>query len=106
MHTVGDATSSVPAFLGKLWKLVEDPSTNHLISWNAVRASICNHSLPSDFVGYQDDMPFIHVINNFKFSKLKLIFLLIVVFGSLVEWCEFYHQGSGTICQRTASALL
>ncbi|XP_057379463.1 heat shock factor protein-like isoform X5 [Daphnia carinata] len=35
MHTVGDATSSVPAFLGKLWKLVEDPSTNHLISWNA-----------------------------------------------------------------------
>lgn len=37
MHTVGDATSSVPAFLGKLWKLVEDPSTNHLISWNSVR---------------------------------------------------------------------
>ncbi|KZS12810.1 heat shock factor protein isoform X3 [Daphnia magna] len=35
MHTVGDATSSVPAFLGKLWKLVEDPSTNHLISWNS-----------------------------------------------------------------------
>lgn len=37
MHTVGDATSSVPAFLGKLWKLVEDPSTNHLISWNSVK---------------------------------------------------------------------
>jgi len=36
MHTIGDAGSSVPAFLGKLWKLVEDPSTNHLISWNAV----------------------------------------------------------------------
>ncbi|XP_046444610.1 heat shock factor protein-like isoform X8 [Daphnia pulex] len=35
MHTVGDASSSVPAFLGKLWKLVEDPSTNHLISWNS-----------------------------------------------------------------------
>lgn len=46
MHTVGDATSSVPAFLGKLWKLVEDPSTNHLISWNAVRRPfVITHSL-------------------------------------------------------------
>ncbi|KAG8143907.1 hypothetical protein E2320_001050 [Naja naja] len=27
-------TSSVPAFLTKLWTLVEDPETNHLICWN------------------------------------------------------------------------
>ena len=26
--------SNVPAFLNKLWKMVDDPSTNHLISWN------------------------------------------------------------------------
>lgn len=29
-------TSNVPAFLTKLWTLVEDPETNHLICWSAV----------------------------------------------------------------------
>lgn len=30
--------SPVPAFLGKLWVLVGDPSTDHLIRWSPVRA--------------------------------------------------------------------
>lgn len=30
--------SPVPAFLGKLWALVGDPSTDHLIRWSPVRA--------------------------------------------------------------------
>lgn len=29
-------SSAVPAFLAKLWKLVEDPSSDHLISWSLV----------------------------------------------------------------------
>lgn len=29
-------SSNVPAFLTKLWTLVEDPETNHLICWSAV----------------------------------------------------------------------
>lgn len=29
-------SSNVPAFLTKLWTLVEDPDTNHLICWSAV----------------------------------------------------------------------
>ena len=29
-------SSGVPAFLAKLWKLVEDPSSDHLISWSPV----------------------------------------------------------------------
>lgn len=32
-------TSNVPAFLTKLWTLVEDPETNHLICWSAVSSS-------------------------------------------------------------------
>uniref|UniRef100_A0A3Q4HN58 Heat shock transcription factor 4 n=1 Tax=Neolamprologus brichardi TaxID=32507 RepID=A0A3Q4HN58_NEOBR len=32
----GSYTSNVPAFLTKLWTLVEDPDTNHLICWSAV----------------------------------------------------------------------
>lgn len=27
-------TSNVPAFLGKLWKMVDDPETDHLIAWS------------------------------------------------------------------------
>ncbi|XP_014219291.1 heat shock factor protein isoform X2 [Copidosoma floridanum] len=33
MHTVSEMGTSVPAFLGKLWRLVEDPETDELICW-------------------------------------------------------------------------
>lgn len=37
MHTFGENSGSgVPAFLAKLWRLVEDEDTNNLIYWNAV----------------------------------------------------------------------
>lgn len=29
--------STVPAFLSKLWTLVDDPMTNELIAWDPVR---------------------------------------------------------------------
>lgn len=38
MHPITDTGgASVPAFLAKLWRLVEDPETNHLICWSTVR---------------------------------------------------------------------
>lgn len=36
MHTFSETGAGVPAFLAKLWRLVEDPETNHLIYWNKV----------------------------------------------------------------------
>lgn len=36
MRSVLELGASVPAFLGKLWKLVNDLETNHLISWSPV----------------------------------------------------------------------
>lgn len=43
MHTLVEMTSGnggqgahVPAFLAKLWKLVDDPATNDLIYWSEV----------------------------------------------------------------------
>ncbi|KAK0087099.1 hypothetical protein PV325_001768 [Microctonus aethiopoides] len=33
MHTVAEVETHVPAFLGKLWKLVDDPETDDLICW-------------------------------------------------------------------------
>uniref|UniRef100_A0A3P8U765 Heat shock transcription factor 4 n=1 Tax=Amphiprion percula TaxID=161767 RepID=A0A3P8U765_AMPPE len=35
----GSYASNVPAFLTKLWTLVEDPDTNHLICWSATGTS-------------------------------------------------------------------
>jgi hypothetical protein len=34
MHTFGE--TGVPAFLAKLWRLVEDEETNDLIGWSSV----------------------------------------------------------------------
>lgn len=36
MHAISDFGTSVPAFLAKLWKLVEDPKTDDLICWSPV----------------------------------------------------------------------
>lgn len=41
MRTVTEIETNVPAFLGKLWKLVEDPETDDLICWSIV--SIYNY---------------------------------------------------------------
>uniref|UniRef100_A0A182FTL4 HSF-type DNA-binding domain-containing protein n=1 Tax=Anopheles albimanus TaxID=7167 RepID=A0A182FTL4_ANOAL len=34
MHTFSETGAGVPAFLAKLWRLVEDTETNDLISWS------------------------------------------------------------------------
>lgn len=39
MHTFGENSTAVPAFLAKLWRLVEDEDTNNLIYWSAVSRS-------------------------------------------------------------------
>jgi heat shock transcription factor 1 len=42
MHSVEELGTNVPAFLAKLWKIVEDPETNDLICWSPV----CDQSIP------------------------------------------------------------
>jgi hypothetical protein len=37
-------SSNVPAFLGKLWKMVDDPDTNYLISWSDEGNSFIIHN--------------------------------------------------------------
>lgn len=44
MHTIvaaSDMAAGVPAFLAKLWRLVEDEQTNHLIYWSRVSLIKC-----------------------------------------------------------------
>ncbi len=40
MGVDGSYASNVPAFLTKLWTLVEDPDTNHLICWSTVSQTV------------------------------------------------------------------
>lgn len=37
MHSITEVGSNVPAFLAKLWKLVEDAEFDELICWSEVR---------------------------------------------------------------------
>lgn len=49
MHSYGDhgtIGSGVPAFLAKLWRLVDDGDTNHLICWTKVSRPCCLFTLP------------------------------------------------------------
>lgn len=36
MQPLTENTVNVPAFLSKLWKMVNDPGTDHLICWSPV----------------------------------------------------------------------
>ena len=39
-NTPVTVSNGVPAFLAKLWKLVEDPQSNQLISWSPVSRQV------------------------------------------------------------------
>ncbi|PBC29556.1 Heat shock factor protein [Apis cerana cerana] len=61
MHTIPELGTSVPAFLAKLWKLVEDPETDDLICWSPVngfhkKVSVELGGLKCD----RDEMEFAH----------------------------------------------
>jgi len=77
MHSVGDSSSTVPAFLGKLWKLVEDPSTDNLISWNSNgvsftirdQARFARELLPL-YYKHNNMASFIRQLNMYGFHKV------------------------------------
>ncbi|MGH0166669.1 UNVERIFIED_CONTAM: hypothetical protein FKN15_066873 [Acipenser sinensis] len=73
----GGYTSNVPAFLTKLWTLVEDPETNHLICWSATGASFhvfdqgrfAKEVLPKYFK-HNNMASFIRQLNMYGFRKV------------------------------------
>ena len=44
LPAANSGTSNVPDFLAKLWKMVDDPTTNHLISWSDEGTSFIIHN--------------------------------------------------------------
>ncbi|XP_056908194.1 heat shock factor protein 4 [Takifugu flavidus] len=70
-------TSNVPAFLTKLWTLVEDPETNHLICWSASGTSFhvfdqgrfAKEVLPKYFK-HNNMASFVRQLNMYGFRKV------------------------------------
>uniref|UniRef100_A0A3P9J031 Heat shock transcription factor 4 n=1 Tax=Oryzias latipes TaxID=8090 RepID=A0A3P9J031_ORYLA len=73
----GSYSSNVPAFLTKLWTLVEDPDTNHLICWSATGTSFhvfdqgrfAKEVLPKYFK-HNNMASFVRQLNMYGFRKV------------------------------------
>lgn len=71
------AANNVPAFLAKLWKMVDDPETNHLIEWNDEGHSFLIHnqaefaqSLLPYYYKHSNMASFVRQLNMYGFHKV------------------------------------
>ncbi|XP_075997949.1 heat shock factor protein 4 [Genypterus blacodes] len=77
MGVDGSYTNNVPAFLTKLWTLVEDPDTNHLICWSSTGTSFhvfdqgrfAKEVLPKYFK-HNNMASFVRQLNMYGFRKV------------------------------------
>ncbi|XP_037953778.1 heat shock factor protein [Teleopsis dalmanni] len=80
MHTFNDMSAGVPAFLAKLWRLVEDPDTNNLICWGndgqsfiiQNQAQFARELLPQNYK-HNNMASFIRQLNMYGFHKITSI---------------------------------
>ncbi|XP_015188915.1 PREDICTED: heat shock factor protein 1 isoform X2 [Polistes dominula] len=97
MHTIPDLGTGVPAFLAKLWKLVEDPETDDLICWSPSgrsfyirnQAQFARELLPH-YYKHNNMASFVRQLNMYGFHKKVSVEL-----GGLKcdrDEMEFAHQ--------------
>ncbi|XP_011553876.3 heat shock factor protein isoform X3 [Plutella xylostella] len=80
MRSIVEIGASVPAFLGKLWKLVNDSETNHLISWSPGgktfviknQADFARELLPL-YYKHNNMASFIRQLNMYGFHKITSV---------------------------------
>ncbi|KFB51194.1 heat shock transcription factor (hsf) [Anopheles sinensis] len=80
MHTFSETGTGVPAFLAKLWRLVEDAETNDLISWSTDgrsfiiqnQAQFAKELLPLNYK-HNNMASFIRQLNMYGFHKITSI---------------------------------
>ncbi|XP_029170843.1 heat shock factor protein 1-like isoform X2 [Nylanderia fulva] len=97
MHTVAELGAGVPAFLAKLWRLVEDPETDNLICWSPSgksffiknQAKFARELLPH-YYKHNNMASFVRQLNMYGFHKKVSVEL-----GGLKcdkDEMEFAHQ--------------
>lgn len=111
------ASSNVPAFLTKLWKLVSDPKYDHLIHWSEVSVfgqvpnnhqfhslyllNFCLHRADAAiFIFFSTDNN--HQLRSLTFASwfifpFKKPFLPLKILPISIEWQKLYHQKSSPI---------
>lgn len=81
MHPILDhSRSTIPAFLNKLWKMVDDENTNDLICWSPGgdsftikhQGNFCNNLLPV-FYKHSNMASFVRQLNIYDFHKVSNI---------------------------------
>ncbi|XP_025837422.1 heat shock factor protein isoform X2 [Agrilus planipennis] len=80
MQPLSENAVNVPAFLSKLWKMVNDPSTNHLISWSAAgnsfiiqnQAQFWYELLPL-YYKHNNMSSFVRQLNMYGFHKMTTV---------------------------------
>lgn len=66
--------NSVPAFLSKIWALVEDATTDELIAWDWVRDKNCVLSFKYNLHGIQKDLVFGYKFINGLQTRVLLLY--------------------------------
>lgn len=80
MQPLAENTVNVPAFLGKLWKMVNDPSTDHLICWGKAgksfiiqnQAQFWYELLPL-YYKHNNMSSFVRQLNMYGFHKMSTV---------------------------------
>ncbi|XP_064215451.1 heat shock factor protein isoform X2 [Tribolium castaneum] len=80
MQPLGENAANTPAFLGKLWKMVNDPSTDHLICWSPSGTSFV---IPNQAQFWYELLPlyykhnnmssFVRQLNMYGFHKMSTV---------------------------------
>ncbi|XP_076044080.1 heat shock factor isoform X2 [Oratosquilla oratoria] len=77
MHSLDSCTANVPAFLTKLWRLVEDPQTDSLIGWTQNGQSFVIHNqamfareLLPQYYKHNNMASFVRQLNMYGFHKV------------------------------------
>ncbi|PNF19511.1 hypothetical protein B7P43_G02332 [Cryptotermes secundus] len=80
MHSIEELGTNVPAFLVKLWKIVEDPETNDLICWSAGGTSFVirnqarfSRELLPMYYKHNNMASFVRQLNMYGFHKVMSI---------------------------------
>ncbi|KAG5895481.1 hypothetical protein JTB14_011179 [Gonioctena quinquepunctata] len=80
MQPLSENASNIPAFLGKLWKMVNDPTTDHLICWSAAgnsfviqnQAQFWYELLPL-YYKHNNMSSFVRQLNMYGFHKMSTV---------------------------------
>nr|XP_023019007.1 heat shock factor protein-like isoform X3 [Leptinotarsa decemlineata] len=80
MQPLAENASNIPAFLGKLWKMVNDPNTDHLICWSPAgnsfviqnQAQFWYELLPL-YYKHNNMSSFVRQLNMYGFHKLSTV---------------------------------